>query len=328
MSALLRGALGAAALLASSAAFGHAVLERREAQAGAFYRGVVQITHGCDGSATRSVSVQIPEGAVGARPMAKPGWTIATRRGPYAKTYPFVHGSLSEGVREITWTGGGLPADQFDEFVFSVRMAEDFRAGEAVYFPVDQLCETGAHHWIEIPAAGQDAHALASPAPAVRIVAAAVGQAMAAPGPVTVKAGDLAIERPWMRATPGGATVAGGYVRITNTGKAPDRLVGTSIPLAGRGEVHEMSMDGGVMKMRPVEGGLEIKPGQTVELKPGGFHLMFMDLRSGPKAGETIRGTLVFERAGTVAVEFAVAPVGAPGPGAATGASGGGHAHH
>ena len=80
-----------------------------------------------------------------------------------------------------------------------------------------------------------------------------------------------------------------------------------------------MTMEGGVMKMAPVEGGLAIKPGETVELKPGGLHLMFEDLTGGPKAGETVQGTLRFERAGTVPVSFSVAPIGATKPGAARG---------
>jgi copper(I)-binding protein len=85
-----------------------------------------------------------------------------------------------------------------------------------------------------------------------------------------------------------------------------------------------MAMDGGVMKMRETKG-LEIKPGQTVELKPGGYHVMFMDLKSGLKEGQTVKGTLVFEKAGKIEVEFKVGPVGGGAPAAG---SGGGHSHH
>ncbi|WP_375461741.1 copper chaperone PCu(A)C [uncultured Enterovirga sp.] len=316
---ILRGALGASALVACShIAAAHAVLERREAQANAVYRGVVQITHGCEQSPTVTVRVTIPEGAIGARPMVKPGWTITAARGPYARAYPYLHGAtIAEGVKEITWTGSSLPADQFDEFIFSVRLTDGFAPGQSVYFPVEQVCASGSHRWVEIPAAGQDAHALAKPAPFVRVMAAATATA-AEPAPVT-KVGTLVVERPWMRATPGGAKVAGGYVRITNTGTQSDRLVAASVPLAGRGEIHEMLTEAGIMKMRPVEGGLEIKPGQSVELRPGGYHLMFMDLTAGVKEGERVRGTLVFEKAGPVEVIFAVAGLGAraPEPGSA-----------
>lgn len=124
------------------------------------------------------------------------------------------------------------------------------------------------------------------------------------------KVGDLVIEAPWTRATPGGAKVAGGYLKITNKGTAPDRLVGGSLPVAGAVEVHEMSMANNVMNMRRVDA-LEIKPGASVELKPGGFHLMFMDLKEGLKAGQTLKGTLVFEKAGSVEIEYLVAPLGA-----------------
>lgn len=315
-----RGALCVAALsLVATPVLAHAVLERRDAQAGAFYRAVVQITHGCGASPTRSVTVTVPDGAIGARPLAKPGWTIATRRGAYARSYPFVHGSIAEGVKEITWTGGSLPADEFDEFTFSVMLSDEFKPGDTVRFPVDQLCETGAYHWNQVPVPGQDSHALAEPAPAVLVTAAVPGPALAGgmaamTPPAAIKLGDLRIETPWMRATPGGAHVAGGYVRITNTGSTADRLVGASVPIAGHGEVHEMSMEGGVMKMRPVEGGIPIEPGAAVELKPGGFHLMFMDLREPAKEGESVRGTLTFARAGTVEVTFQVGGLGAQGP--------------
>ena len=95
----------------------------------------------------------------------------------------------------------------------------------------------------------------------------------------TFKVGTLVIEAPWARATPGGAQVGGGYMKITNTGKDADRLIGGSLPIAGEVEVHEMAMTGNVMKMRRLADGLEIKPGESVELKPGGNHLMFMGLR-------------------------------------------------
>ena len=125
------------------------------------------------------------------------------------------------------------------------------------------------------------------------------------------KVGDIIIETPWARATPGGAQVAGGYLKIVNKGQEPDRLIGGSLPIAAAVEVHEMAMTDGIMKMHRLENGVEIKPGQTVELKPGGYHLMFTGLREGLKEGHGIKGTLVFERAGTVEVEYRVAPIGA-----------------
>jgi copper(I)-binding protein len=123
--------------------------------------------------------------------------------------------------------------------------------------------------------------------------------------------GSIKIEHPWMRATPKGAQVAGGYMKISNSGTAADRLVGGSTEIAARLEIHRMSMDGGVMRMRPVEGGLEIKPGASVELKPGSFHIMLMGLREPVEQGKRVKGTLVFEKAGTVEVEYVVEAMGA-----------------
>lgn len=134
------------------------------------------------------------------------------------------------------------------------------------------------------------------------------------------KIGDLKIDHPWTRATPGGAKVAGGFMKITNTGNTPDRLIGGTAVPAGIFEVHEMRMEGNVMKMRALEKGLEIKPGQTVELKPGGYHVMFIDLKSPLKEGETIKGTLVFEKAGTIEVEYKIEARGSTG-------GHGGHVH-
>jgi copper(I)-binding protein len=135
----------------------------------------------------------------------------------------------------------------------------------------------------------------------------------------TFKVGDILIEAPWLRATPKGAEVAGGYMRITNTGKQPDRLVGGSIDLARRFEVHEMTMVDNVMRMRPLQNGLEIKPGATVELKPGGYHVMAMELTGGYSQGQTVKGTLSFEKAGIVSVEYSVAPIGTQAPQGAKG---------
>ena len=137
----------------------------------------------------------------------------------------------------------------------------------------------------------------------------------------TYSAGGIQIGNPWARATPKGATVGGGFLTITNKGTESDRLIGGSIAPAARFEVHTTIMENGVAKMRQVTG-LEIKPGETVELKPGGMHVMFMGLKQPLTKGQTVKGTLVFEKAGPVAVEFAVQDVGARAGGQ------GGHQHH
>lgn len=131
----------------------------------------------------------------------------------------------------------------------------------------------------------------------------------------TYRAGSLEITRPWARATPKGATVAGAYMQIRNSGTAPDRLIGGSSD-AGKGfEIHTITMDQGIMRMREVKEGLEIKPGETVELKPGSLHAMFVDLKQPLVKGRPVKATLVFEKAGRVDVDFAVEAIGAPSTG-------------
>jgi periplasmic copper chaperone A len=129
-------------------------------------------------------------------------------------------------------------------------------------------------------------------------------------------AGGLKITAPWARATPKGATIGGGYVKITNTGNASDRLVGGSTDIARRVELHEMSTDNGVMKMRPLTEGIEIKPGQVVEFNPGGYHIMFVGLKKPLTQGEHLKATLQFEKAGKVDVDFTVEAIGAQSGGA------------
>ena len=126
-----------------------------------------------------------------------------------------------------------------------------------------------------------------------------------------VTVGGLKISAPWARATPKGASVGGGYMKITNTGTASDRLIGGSTDISDSFEVHEMTMDGGVMRMRPVAGGLEIKPGQTVTFDPSGYHVMFVDLKKQLVQGERFKATLEFAQAGKVDVDFAIEGIGA-----------------
>ena len=118
-------------------------------------------------------------------------------------------------------------------------------------------------------------------------------------------AGDISLENPWSRAAPTGAPVGAGYVTLKNTGNTGDKLVSATADVAGKVEIHEMAMDNGVMKMRPVHG-LEIPAGKSVELKPGGYHIMFMQLKKPLVAGEKVNGTLTFEKAGAVPVEYTI----------------------
>jgi copper(I)-binding protein len=122
---------------------------------------------------------------------------------------------------------------------------------------------------------------------------------------------NMEISAAWVRATPKGAPVGGGYMTITNKGTLPDRLVGGTSSASSRFEIHEMSMDNGVMKMRPVSGGVEIKPGQTVKFDPAGYHLMFVGLKKPFVRGKHVEATLQFEKAGKIAVDFIVEGIGA-----------------
>jgi len=136
----------------------------------------------------------------------------------------------------------------------------------------------------------------------------------------------VTVQDAWARATPGSAGTA--TVSVTLMGGAQaDALSGASSPLAKSADVHESSSDHGVMKMRPVSGGVEIKPGQTVEFKPGGYHLMFVGISQPVEQGKRVKGTLEFEKAGKVDVEYAIEPIGGTPKGEDAG-HGGMHMNH
>lgn len=125
------------------------------------------------------------------------------------------------------------------------------------------------------------------------------------------KIGDLTVERPWTRAT----TVQTGaaYMTLRVAGQTADRLVKVTSPDTERVEIHTMSMEGGVARMREIPG-IDVKPGVATQLRPGGYHLMLIGLRRPLREGESIKLTLTFERSGNVDVEATVEKAGAPGP--------------
>ncbi len=139
-----------------------------------------------------------------------------------------------------------------------------------------------------------------------------------------LKLGELELDGLWTRATPPRAVAAGGFVTITNTGSTPDTLVGVASPVAAIGELHDMTVEDGIMIMRPVEGGIVIPPGARVDLEPGGHHIMLIDLKAPLVRGKDVPVTLTFERAGSIEAMFHVAPIGAPGPEG----HGAGHGHN
>ena len=139
-------------------------------------------------------------------------------------------------------------------------------------------------------------------------IIACAASAMAIAG--DYKVGSIEIIAPWSRATPKGASTAIGYMTLKNDGATSERLIGGSIAVANSFELHSMVMDHGVAKMRELKD-VEIKPGQTVQFTPGGSHVMFVGLKRALAKGEHVKGTLLFQYAGTVQIEYDVAGLGA-----------------
>jgi uncharacterized protein YcnI len=163
----------AIAAVTGSAALAHVTLETTQAQVNGFYKAVLRVPHGCEGSPTTALRVKIPDGVISVKPMPKPGWTVETVRGKYAKSYKFFHGAqFTEGVVEIAWSGGKLADEYYDEFVFQAFLSAELGANRTIYFPVVQQCEKGVHRWIEVPEAGKSAHDLPEPAPGVKLLPA------------------------------------------------------------------------------------------------------------------------------------------------------------
>ena len=159
---------GAIILAAQGSALAHITLEEREAPAASTYKAVLRVGHGCEGSPTVSIRVQIPDGVIAVKPMPKPGWQLATPVEPYPEPVRYFEATLTEGVREIAWSGGSLPDAWYDEFVFRGQLP-DAEPGTMVYFPVVQECETGIHRWIEVPADGKSSDDYEEPAPGVML---------------------------------------------------------------------------------------------------------------------------------------------------------------
>jgi periplasmic copper chaperone A len=154
--------------VAPGAALAHVTLEQQEAPAESTYKAVLRVGHGCEGSPTTAIRVRIPDGVIAVKPMPKPGWELETKREPYAEPVAYYDDMLTEGVREIIWSGGTLPDDWYDEFVFRVRLPKG-EPGSTLYFPTVQECAEGVHRWIEIPAEGRSADDYEEPAPGLTL---------------------------------------------------------------------------------------------------------------------------------------------------------------
>lgn len=165
--------IATATLLAASPATAHVTLEGKQAAVGSYYKAVFAVPHGCAGSATIKIRVQIPEGVIGVKPMPKPGWTLDMITGKYAAQYDFHGANLTEGVKEVAWSGGKLSDQNYDEFVMQTFLTDTLKPNTTLYFPVVQECEQGVSRWIDVPAEGQGSghdHGSKTPAPGVKLL--------------------------------------------------------------------------------------------------------------------------------------------------------------
>lgn len=307
-------------LCLGGAAHSHASLEQQQATVGATTKVTLRVPHGCDGEATHTVRIDIPEGFYNVKPMPKAGWELTTETGDYETPYDNHGTAMSEGVRAVVWSGGALEDGWYDEFTVRGTVGGQHSDQTVMFFPAVQTCANGVADWTDT----SGSHDVPNPAPKLTLVAAEGGHghghghghdaaAMAEDGVVTV--GALEITGPFTRATLPNQPVAGGFLTVTNTGDSDDRLVAASSDAAGRMEIHEMAMEGDVMRMRELRDGLPIAAGETVSLKPGGYHIMFMDLKGPLEEGTSAEITLSFETAGDVTLDFPVVARGADGAG-------------
>lgn len=161
----------AACLLLAGPALAHTTLVQTEIEQGVAARFTLSVPHGCGAEATLRLRVRIPPGVVAVKPMPKAGWDLEIVTGRYAQPQSLGGTEIAEGVSELIWRGN-LPDAHFDEFTFRGTVSEAVETGSMLYVPVVQECATGVERWIERPAAGQDPHDLARPAPGVKIVPA------------------------------------------------------------------------------------------------------------------------------------------------------------
>ncbi|MCB4823430.1 YcnI family protein [Roseicella aerolata] len=162
-------ALAAAGALCALPAAAHVTLDPPAAPAGSHVRAALRVPHGCAGAATTRIAVELPEGVYSAKPSPKPGWRLTIERRRLAQAVRGPHGrELEEEVARITWEGGPLPNEQYEEFILMLQAPNE--PGGTLFLPILQSCEGGrSEAWVERPAAGQTARDLARPAPTLRL---------------------------------------------------------------------------------------------------------------------------------------------------------------
>ena len=291
----------AALAVFSCAASAHVTLPPGGAAAGSDYEAAFRVGHACEGAkATTGLTVRLPKGFTLADAQPRKGWKLEVQK---------------EGKGDdsglVRWTPetpeAALPGKERAEFILRGKLTA---TPGPLYFKVLQSCDVGSVDWAQLPT-GTAGEKLASPAARLDVLA---------PGVAAVDVKDA-----WVRPAVPGQSGTGAFMKLNAPSGA--RLVGISTPAAGVAEVHEMKMEGDVMKMREVKGGVELPPRQTVEFSPGGYHVMLMDLKQPITKGSSVPLTLRFEDARGVksALELSV-PVGVP-AGASDGAAAAGHNH-
>lgn len=309
--------------IAMSAAHAHVTFLDGDAPQDSTFIATLQVPHGCDGKATTEVRVKLPEGFVFAKPQPKAGWDLEVIKGDYQKNYDNHGEQVKSGPLEVRWKDGNLSDDFYDTFVVRGSIS-GVAAGASLAFPVTQLCGGTSEVWDQVAAEGVNPHSLKSPAPVLRIVAAeghghhdmagmdmsgmkmggmtATAAAQGA-GPLA-KIGEIEISAGFTKAMLPGQPVGGGFLTIHNGGKSDDRLVSATSSTAGHVALHEMQMQGTVMQMRELKDGIPVPAGATVELAPGGLHMMFEQVKEPFKEGGKVPVTLIFEKAGKVDIEL------------------------
>lgn len=295
---ILKTLAASALLTGAGAACAHITLPAGGAAAGSDYEAAFRVGHVCqDSKATTGVVVRLPKGFTLAEAVPRKGWKLELQK---------------TGDGEVRWTAdsaaSGVPASEQAEFIARGKLTS---TPGPLFFKVLQTCSgsgTGASasvDWAQLPS-GTPGEKQAFPAVRLDVLA---------PGVAAVHVQDA-----WVRPTVPGQSGTGAFMKLSAPAGA--RLVGISTPVAGVAEVHEMKMEGDVMRMRAVPAGLDLAPRQTVELKPGGYHVMLLDLKQPIAKGSTVPMTLRFEDAkgAKSALELKLS-VGAPdgAAGAATG---------
>jgi uncharacterized protein YcnI len=159
-----------AALLAAPAATAHVTANPREAPSDSYFKLDFRVPHGCEGSPTTRIAVQIPAGVTSVAPQEVAGWEIEITEGELPEPVEVFGQTVTEGVTAVSWEGGPLPDNHMQEFGLSLRFPD--RPGETLWFPVIQECEEGDHRWVTIPVEGEDPPD--EPAPGVTLLAANV----------------------------------------------------------------------------------------------------------------------------------------------------------